>query len=370
VQPQPGLGHEGPYPNGYGACLENKDVSVRPRLASAASDKFSKLAKFMTICWSQNIYKMIILIITILFALLSIAFFTIAERKVLASIQRRRGPNVVGFWGLLQAFADGLKLLLKEVIIPQRSNWVMFLAAPCWALAIGLLSWIFIPWSEHDFIVNFDYSLLFLYAFSSLGVYGIIGAVWTSNSKYAFLGGLRSAAQLISYEVSIALLLLPVAACANSFNIVEIVEQQKNSTFYMFPLFPIFIIFFISMLAETNRAPFDLPEAEAEIVAGYNVEYASMTFAMFFLAEYSNMLWLSALSSLLFLGGWCSPLSVFSSHAMWAVLKTLVIAFLIIHVRANYPRFRYDQLMGLGWKVFLPFAIGYFLFVTGILIVA
>jgi NADH-quinone oxidoreductase subunit H len=308
-------------------------------------------------------------LLTIICSLLAIAFFTIAERKLLASIQRRKGPNVTGFWGILQAFADGLKLLLKEVIIPMKANWILFLASPCLSLFIGLLIWVFIPFSDLNYLTNFDYSLLILYSFSSLGVYSIIGAGWSSNSKYAFLGGLRSAAQMISYEVSIALLLLPIAACANSFNIIEIVNKQNQSTWFIFPLFPVFIIFFISVLAETNRAPFDLAEAEAEIVAGYNVEYSSMTFAMFFLAEYSNMLWLSAVTSLLFLGGWLAPISFLPSSSIWFILKTLLICFLIIKVRANYPRYRYDQLMNLGWKVFLPFAIGYFLFITALLIV-
>lgn len=307
-------------------------------------------------------------LITIISSLLAIAFFTIAERKLLASIQRRKGPNVTGFWGLLQAFADGLKLLLKEVIIPMKANWILFILSPCLSLLIGLLTWVFIPFSELNFLTNFDYSLLILYSFSSLGVYSIIGAGWSSNSKYAFLGGLRSAAQMISYEVSIALLLLPIAACANSFNIIEIVNQQKQSVWYIIPLFPVFLIFFISVLAETNRAPFDLAEAEAEIVAGYNVEYSSMTFAMFFLAEYSNMLWLSAITALLFLGGWLAPFNITPDSSIWFILKTLLISFLIIKVRANYPRYRYDQLMNLGWKIFLPFAIGYFLFVTAILL--
>lgn len=308
-------------------------------------------------------------LLTIICSLLAIAFFTIAERKLLASIQRRKGPNVTGFWGILQAFADGLKLLLKEVIIPMKANWILFIASPCLSLFIGLLIWVFIPFSDLNYLTNFDYSLLILYSFSSLGVYSIIGAGWSSNSKYAFLGGLRSAAQMISYEVSIALLLLPIAACANSFNIIEIVNQQSHGIWYIIPLFPVFIIFFISVLAETNRAPFDLAEAEAEIVAGYNVEYSSMTFAMFFLAEYSNMLWLSAVTALLFLGGWLAPFNFLPSSSLWFVIKTLSICFLIIKVRANYPRYRYDQLMNLGWKVFLPFAIGYFLFITAILIV-
>lgn len=311
---------------------------------------------------------MLIILITIIASLLTIAFFTIAERKLLASIQRRKGPNVTGFWGVLQAFADGLKLLLKEIIIPVRSNWVLFLLAPCLSLAIALVTWIFIPFSDLNYITNFDYSLLILYAISSLGVYAIIGAGWTSNSKYAFLGGLRSAAQLISYEVSISLLLLPVAACANSFNLVEIVNQQ-SSVWFVVPLLPVSVIFFISVLAETNRAPFDLPEAEAEIVAGYNVEYAGMTFAMFFLAEYSNMIWLAAVVVLCFFGGWLSPIAFLPNSVFWLLAKTMVVCFGIIWVRANYPRYRYDQLMTLGWKTFLPFAIGYFLFATAVVIV-
>jgi NADH-quinone oxidoreductase subunit H len=245
---------------------------------------------------------MIEILLLVITTMLAVAFFTIAERKLLASIQRRRGPNVVGFWGTLQAFADGLKLLLKEVVIPVRSNWLLFLAAPCVALAIGLFIWVFIPLSTINYITNFDFSLLFIYAISSIGVYGIILSGWSSNSKYAFLGALRSAAQLISYEVSIGLIVLPVAILSNSFNLVEIVSKQ-SSTWYLVPLLPGAIVFFISVLAETNRAPFDLPEAEAEIVAGYNIEYSSMAFAMFFLAEYSNMLWLSVLFSLCFLGG-------------------------------------------------------------------
>lgn len=310
---------------------------------------------------------MLIILITLIASLLTIAFFTIAERKLLASIQRRKGPNVTGFWGILQAFADGLKLLLKEVIIPVRSNWVLFLLAPCLSLAIALVTWVFIPFSDLNYITNFDYSLLMLYAVSSLGVYAIIGAGWTSNSKYAFLGGLRSAAQLISYEVSISLLLLPVAACANSFNLIEIVQQQQ-SVWFVVPLLPVAVIFFISVLAETNRAPFDLPEAEAEIVAGYNVEYAGMTFAMFFLAEYSNMIWLSVVVAICFFGGWLSPIAFLPASVFWLMAKSMVVCFAIIWVRANYPRYRYDQLMTLGWKTFLPFAIGYFLFVTGILV--
>jgi NADH-quinone oxidoreductase subunit H len=312
---------------------------------------------------------MLELLLTFICILLSIAFFTIAERKVLASIQRRKGPNVTGFWGTLQAIADGLKLIFKEVVIPVRANWILFLAAPSVTLLIGLLIWVFIPFSDVNYLTNFDFSLLFIYAISSIGVYGVIGAGWSSNSKYAFLGSLRSAAQLISYEVSIGLLLLPIAICANSFNLIEIVNQQHIGTWFCLPLLPTCIVFFISMLAETNRAPFDLPEAEAELVAGFNVEYSAMTFALFFLAEYSNMLWLSVIMAICFFGGWLSPVAFLPNSAFWLILKTMVVCFLIIKVRANYPRYRYDQLMNLGWKVFLPFSIGYLFFTVSALIV-
>lgn len=311
---------------------------------------------------------MLELLITFLSVILSIAFYTVAERKVLASIQRRKGPNVTGFWGTLQAIADGLKLVLKEVVIPVRANWILFLAAPSITFLIGYLIWVFIPFSDVNYLTNFDFSLLFIYAISSIGVYGVIGAGWSSNSKYAFLGSLRSAAQLISYEVSIGLILLPISICANSFNLIEIVNQQKVSTWFCLPLLPLCIVFFISILAETNRAPFDLPEAEAELVAGFNVEYSAMTFALFFLAEYSNMLWLSFIMAICFFGGWLSPLSFLPDSAFWLFLKSLMVAFLIIKVRANYPRYRYDQLMNLGWKVFLPFSIGYLLLTVGTLV--
>lgn len=312
---------------------------------------------------------MIELLITFLCVLLAIAFFTIAERKVLASIQRRKGPNVTGFWGTLQAIADGLKLIFKEVVIPVRANWMLFLAAPSITLLIGLLIWVFIPFSDINYLTNFDFSLLFVYAISSIGVYGVIGAGWSSNSKYAFLGSLRSAAQLISYEVFIGLLLLPIAICANSFNLIEIVNQQNLGTWFCLPLLPTCIVFFISLLAETNRAPFDLPEAEAELVAGFNVEYSAMTFALFFLAEYSNMLWLSVIMAICFFGGWLSPIPFLPSSSLWLIIKSMFVCFLIIKVRANYPRYRYDQLMNLGWKNFLPFSLGYLFFTVGALII-
>lgn len=312
---------------------------------------------------------MIELLITFLCILIAIAFFTIAERKVLASIQRRKGPNVTGFWGTLQAIADGLKLIFKEVVIPVRANWILFLAAPSVTLLVGLLIWVLIPFSDINYLTNFDFSLLFIYALSSIGVYGVIGAGWSSNSKYAFLGSLRSAAQLISYEVSIGLLLLPISICANSFNLIEIVNQQNIGTWFCLPLLPTCIVFFISLLAETNRAPFDLPEAEAELVAGFNVEYSAMTFALFFLAEYSNMLWLSVIMAICFFGGWLAPIVLLPNSVFWLIFKTMGICFLIIKVRANYPRYRYDQLINLGWKVFLPFSISYLLFTVSVLII-
>lgn len=288
----------------------------------------------------------------------------------MASIQRRKGPNVTGFWGTLQAIADGLKLIFKEVVIPVRANWILFLAAPSVTLLIGLLIWVLIPFSDINYLTNFDFSLLFIYALSSIGVYGVIGAGWSSNSKYAFLGSLRSAAQLISYEVSIGLLLLPIAVCSNSFNLIEIVNQQSIGTWFCLPLLPTCVVFFISLLAETNRAPFDLPEAEAELVAGFNVEYSAMTFALFFLAEYSNMLWLSVIMAICFFGGWLSPISLLPNSSFWLILKTMLVCFMIIKTRANYPRYRYDQLMNLGWKVFLPFSIGYlFLTVSALIII-
>lgn len=288
------------------------------------------------------------LLITLVGALLAVAFLTVSERNVMASIQRRRGPNIVGAYGLLQAVADGTKLIFKDIIIPIRANPVLFIAAPSLALLISLVIWVFIPFSEVNYLTNFDLSLLFVYAISSIGVYGIIWAGWSSNSKYAFLGSLRSSAQLISYEVSMNLLLLPVAACANSFNLLEIVAAQGKTVWFCAPLLPIFVVFFISVLAETNRAPFDLPEAEAEIVAGYNIEYSAMTFALFFLAEYNNILWLSFIFSVCFLGGWLFPFAILPSSLIWLVLKACFVCFAIIKVRANYPRYRYDQLMGLG----------------------
>ncbi len=302
---------------------------------------------------------------TIVALLIGIAFFTVAERKVLASLQRRRGPNVIGLWGSLQAIADGLKLAVKEVILPNRANKDLFVLAPILTFGLRVTSWAVIPvdiYSHTNFLVS-DISLLYLLAISSLGVYGIILRGWSSNSKYAFLGSLRSSAQMISYEIFLALIFLAILLLVNSLNLAEIVRAQTTS-WLMAPLLPLAVIFFISILAETNRAPFDLPEAEAEIVAGYNIEYSSMTFALFFLGEYGNMLVLSYMMALLFMGGWATSLP-FIPGSFVIRLKACVVAFMIIFVRGNFPRYRYDQLMSIGWEAFLPFTFAILIFCIG-----
>jgi NADH-quinone oxidoreductase subunit H len=302
--------------------------------------------------------------------LISVAFFTVAERKIMGAIQRRRGPNVIGFIGLLQAFADGLKLFVKETTLPSSSNIVVFLIAPILSFVLSLIGWAVIPFSHTVVLADINLGLLYLFAISSLNVYGIVLAGWSSNSKYAFLGGLRSAAQMISYEISIGFIALNIAVCTGSLNISKIVLAQQEIWFIV-PLFPLFVIFYISMLAETNRHPFDLPEAEAELVSGYNVEYSAMTFALFFLGEYGNMLLMSSLSSLLFLGGWLPLFNVFPFSflpgSFWFSLKVLIGALFFIVTRATLPRYRYDQLMHLGWKCFLPLSIGYLMFTVGVL---
>jgi NADH-quinone oxidoreductase subunit H len=302
---------------------------------------------------------------------LAVAFFTVAERKVMGAIQRRRGPNVIGFVGLLQAIADGLKLLVKETILPSNSNLGIFLLAPVLSFILSVIGWGVIPFSHTVVLADINLGILYIFAISSLNVYGLILAGWASNSKYAFLGALRSTAQMISYEISIGFIVLSIAVSVGSMNLSKIVLAQQE-VWLLVPLFPLFVMFYISMLAETNRHPFDLPEAEAELVSGYNVEYSAMTFALFFLGEYSNMLLMCALSSILFFGGWLPPVDIFPLNlipgSFWFSLKVLVGAIFFILTRAALPRYRYDQLMHLGWKCFLPLAIGYLMFTVGILI--
>jgi NADH-quinone oxidoreductase subunit H len=367
------------------------------------------------------IIKILILIVPLL---ISVAYFTLAERKILGAIQRRRGPNVIGVFGLLQPLADGLKLFVKESVLPSTSDAFIFYVSPLISFVISLMGWAVIPYGKYSVLSEISLGVLYLFGVSSLGVYGIIMSGWSSNSKYAFLGALRSTAQMVSYEVSIGFILVIVVACVGSFNLQLIIEAQKNIWFFV-PFFPLFLLFFISSLAETNRHPFDLPEAEAELVSGYNVEYSAMSFALFSLSEYSNMLLISALNIILFFGGWLPPLSMLidltdnflfwgSLHMLWCtillpwsddeeqnliksysysligalwILLTLlnlsqlisltnysvgnkwfglkIIAFVILFVwmRAALPRYRYDQLMGLGWKTFLPFSLTYLIFI-------
>jgi len=303
--------------------------------------------------------------------LLGVAFLVLAERKVMASMQRRKGPNVVGLFGLLQPLADGFKLMIKEPILPSSANLFIFIMAPVITFMLSLIAWAVIPFDYGMVLSDLNVGILYLFAISSLGVYGIITAGWSSNSKYAFLGALRSAAQMVSYEVSIGLIIITVLICVGSCNFSEIVIAQKQIWFGI-PLFPVFIMFFISCLAETNRAPFDLPEAEAELVAGYNVEYSSMGFALFFLGEYANMILMSSLCTLLFLGGWLPILDIPIFQAIpgsiWFSIKVLFFLFVYIWVRAAFPRYRYDQLMRLGWKVFLPLSLAWVVFVSGVLV--
>ena len=303
--------------------------------------------------------------------LISVAYFTIAERKLMGSIQRRRGPNVIGFLGLLQPLADGLKLFVKETILPSNSNIHMFLLAPVISFVLSLIGWSVIPLSESIVISDINLGVLYLFSVSSLSVYGLIMAGWSSNSKYPFLGSLRSAAQMISYEVSIGFIIVNVCVCAGSFNLSQIIIAQEK-VWYIIPLLPMFVLFYISMLAETNRHPFDLPEAEAELVSGYNVEYSAMTFALFFLGEYANMLLMSAFSSILFLGGWLPLVNVYPLNAlpgsMWFSVKLIIGVIFFILTRAALPRYRYDQLMHIGWKSFLPLSLGYLLFTVGVLL--
>ena len=310
--------------------------------------------------------------------LVSVAYLTFAERKVLAAMQLRKGPNVTGPFGLWQPFADALKMLTKETIIPTGSTRGLFLLAPILTLLLAMIAWAAIPTNDGWAVADINVGVLYLFAISSLGVYGIIIAGWSSNSKYAFLGGLRSAAQMVSYEVSMGFVLVTVLLCAGSLNLSEIVRSQAHWWFgfipawYAIPLFPMFVVFFISILAETNRAPFDLPEGESEIVGGFLVEYGAMAFGLFFLGEYANMILMSALASVLFLGGWLPlfPVAPFTwiPGPVWLILKICFFLFLFLWVRATFPRFRYDQLMRLGWKVFLPLSLLWLVITAGALV--
>jgi NADH-quinone oxidoreductase subunit H len=297
--------------------------------------------------------------------LLLVAYLTYAERKVLAAMQLRKGPNVVGAFGLLQPFADSIKMLMKETIIPSGSNRALFLLAPMLTFGLAMIAWAVIPLNAGWVLADINVGILYLFAISSLGVYGIIIAGWASNSKYAFMGAMRSAAQMVSYEVSIGFVLVSVLLCVGSLNLSDIVLAQRTVWFFI-PLFPMFIIFFISALAETNRLPFDLPEGESEIVAGFFVEYSSLSFGLFFLGEYANMILMSALTSILFLGGWLGPFGFLPQIGpVWFLLKIFFCLFVFIWVRATFPRFRYDQLMRLGWKVFLPASLLWLVITAG-----
>ena len=312
--------------------------------------------------------KIIAIIVPIL---LSVAYLTYAERKVIGAMQLRKGPNVVGLLGLLQPIADGLKLFLKETVIPTGSNRIIFLIAPMLTFVLALIAWAVIPFDDGIVLSNINVGILYLFAISSLGVYGILMAGWASNSRYAFLGSLRSAAQMVSYEVSMGFVIITVLLCVGSLNLTDIVKAQKD-IWFVIPLFPMAIIFFISTLAETNRHPFDLPEAEAELVSGYNVEYSSMTFALFFLGEYANMILMSAMTTILFLGGWLPPFDFAPFNwlpgPIWFSAKIAFCLFIFFWVRATFPRYRYDQLMRLGWKVFLPLSLAAVVIVAGVLL--
>ncbi len=302
--------------------------------------------------------------------LIMVAYLTYAERKVLAAIQLRRGPNVVGPFGLWQPFADALKMLTKETIIPSGSNRALFLFAPMLTFGLAMIAWAVIPVGDGWAIADINVGILYLFAISSLGVYGIIIAGWASNSKYAFMGAMRSAAQMVSYEVSIGFVIVCVLLCVGSLNLSDIVRAQQTIWFCI-PLFPMFIVFFISGLAECNRSPFDLAEGESEIVAGFFVEYSSLSFGLFFLGEYANMILMSAMTSILFLGGWLAPFGVvpftWIPGPIWFILKICLCLFVFIWVRGTFPRFRYDQLMRLGWKVFLPLSLAWLVITAGVL---
>jgi len=325
--------------------------------------------------WDAYLWPLIWIVIKILVivvpVLVAVAYLTYMERKVIGSMHLRRGPNVVGPFGLLQPFADGVKLFLKETIIPSSANRAVFLIAPMLTFFLALIAWAVIPFGEGLVLADINVGVLYLFAISSLGVYGIVMAGWASNSKYAFLGALRSAAQMVSYEVSMGFVIITVLLCVGSLNLTDIVEAQRGMWFVI-PLLPMAVVFFISTLAETNRHPFDLAEAEAELVAGFNVEYSAMTFALFFLGEYANMILMCGMTTILFLGGWLPPLDIAPLNLIpgpiWFFIKIVMLLFVFIWVRASFPRYRYDQLMRLGWKVFLPMSLAGVVIVSAVLV--
>jgi len=329
----------------------------------------------VTDLWSGYAWPLIIIVAQIMALLVPllmvVAYLTYAERKVIAAMQLRKGPELVGPFGLLQPFADALKLLFKETILPAGANRIVFLVAPILTFVLAMVAWSVIPVSEGWVIADINVGILFLFAISSMGVYGVIMAGWASNSKYPFLGALRSAAQMVSYEVSMGFVIITVLLCVGSLRLTDIVLAQQKVWFAL-PLLPMFVIFFISTLAETNRAPFDLPEGESELVAGFFVEYSAMSFALFYLGEYANMILMSSLTTILFLGGWLPPLDVAPLNwipgVVWFALKVALVLFCFLWVRATFPRFRYDQLMRLGWKVFLPLTLLWVVLTAGALV--
>jgi len=330
--------------------------------------------------WTGYVWPTILIVLEIVAIvvplLLMVAYVTYAERKVIGAMQLRKGPNVVGPFGLLQPIADGLKLFFKETVIPSGANRTVFLFAPMLTFLLSLVAWAVIPFGRGIVLANINVGILYLFAISSFGVYGIVMAGWASNSKYAFLGALRSAAQMVSYEVSIGFVMISVLLCVGSLNLSQIVLAQAGRfgpfSWFWLPLLPMFVVFFVSGLAETNRAPFYLPEAEAELVSGYNVEYSAMTFALFFLGEYANMILVSAMTSILFLGGWLPPFAVapftWVPGPLWFIFKICAVLFVFLWVRAAFPRYRYDQLMRLGWKVFLPASLLWLVLTAGVLV--
>ena len=315
----------------------------------------------------QEVYKIIFLLVPIL---VSVAMIVWLDRRVWGLVQKRKGPNVVGPFGLLQTIADALKYIFKEIIIPASANKTVFILAPIVTMTLALVAWAVIPMSENFVLADINVGILYLFAVSSLGVYGIIMGGWASNSKYPFLGAIRSAAQMVSYEVSIGIIIINVLLCVGSLNLKDIVFAQKE-LWFVIPLFPMFVIFFISSLAETNRPPFDLPEAEAELVAGYQTEYSGMMYAMFWLGEYANILLMCAMGSILFLGGWLPLIDIYPLNLVpapiWMILKILFLFFLFALIKAIVPRYRYDQLMRLGWKIFLPFSLIYLILTASFL---